>query len=212
MLKYLDRVAPSARIIGAVNTIINDDGVLTGENTDGQGFMIALASAGLDPRGKNVVVLGAGGAARAICVELALAGAARLTIVNVARDQALAEGLLATLRQNTQVAVSYVPWDGPYRVPADTDVLVNATSVGLYPDVNARPDIDYDSLTPRTYVQDVIPNPAFTPFLREADRRGLRWQSGLAMLVNQAALNIRMWTGKDPDKDVMRRALEEALA
>ncbi len=212
VLKHLDRLAPSARIIGAVNTIINDGGVLTGENTDGQGFMIALAEAGIDPRGKNAVVLGAGGAARAICVELALAGAARLTIVNVPRDQALADGLLRTLRENTRVEVAYVPWTEPHRVPDDTDVLVNATSIGLYPNVGDRPNLDYETLTKRTYVQDVIPNPAFTPFLREADRRGLRWQSGLSMLINQAALNIRMWTGKDPDKEVMRRALEEALS
>ncbi len=212
VLKHLDRVAPSARIIGAVNTIINDDGVLTGENTDGQGFMIALAEAGIDPRGKNVAVLGAGGAARAICVELALAGASRLTIVNVPRDHALAEGLLRTLRENTQVEVAYVPWTEAFRVPPDTDVLVNATSIGLYPNIEDRPNVDFETLTKRTYVQDVIPNPAFTPFLREADRRGLRWQSGLSMLINQAALNIRMWTGKDPDKQVMRRALEEALS
>jgi shikimate dehydrogenase len=211
VLQYLDVIAQSAKLIGAVNTIVNDGGKLTGENTDGKGFMIALESAGVDPRGKQVVVLGAGGASRAICVELALAGARKLTIVNVPRDAHLAESLVKTLREGTRVEVEYVAWTDRYAVPAGTDILVNATSIGLYPNVNDKPNLDYDSIGPGVYVQDVIPNPAFTPFLQEAERRGLRWQSGLQMLVNQAALNITMWTGKQPNKDVMRKALEEAL-
>jgi shikimate dehydrogenase len=211
-LKYIDKLAPSARLIGAVNTIINDNGILTGENTDGQGFMIALDSAGVAAKGKNVVVLGAGGAARAICVELALAGASRLTIVNIPKDMALGESLVRILKDNTQVVVDYVPWIGTYKIPAGTDILVNATSIGLYPNVNEKPDIDYDSIAKGTYVQDVIPNPAFTPFLQEADRRGLRWQSGMQMLVNQAALNITMWTGLKPNKDVMIQAFQKAVS
>jgi shikimate dehydrogenase len=212
VLKHIDKIAPSAKLIGAVNTIINDGGVLTGENTDGQGFMIALESAGVDPRGKRVVVLGAGGASRAICVELALAGARRLTIVNIPKDMALGEGLVKILRENTEVEVDYVPWEGTFRVPAGTDVLVNATSIGLYPNVADKPDIDYDTIVPGMYVQDVIPNPTFTPFLAEAEKRGVRWQSGAQMLVNQAALNVAMWTGREPDKAAMLQALERALS
>jgi len=211
-LKYIDKVAPSARLIGAVNTIINDDGVLTGENTDGQGFMIALQDAGVSPRGKRVVVLGAGGAARAITVELALAGASHLTIVNIPKDMALGESLVRILKDNTKVAVDYVPWLDRFKIPAGTDILVNATSIGLYPNVNDKPNIDYDSIAKGTYVQDVIPNPAFTPFLQEADRRGLSWQSGMQMLVNQAALNITMWTGLKPNKEVMIAAFKQACS
>ena len=212
VIPYLDKIAPSAKLIGAVNTVINDNGVLTGENTDGQGFMIALAEAGISAKGKKIVILGAGGAARAICVELALAGASHLTIVNIPKDMALGEGLVKTLRENTKVDVDYVPWVDAFKIPADTDIVVNATSIGLYPNVDEKPNIDYDTLTTSMYVQDVIPNPAFTPFLQEADKRGLKWQSGLSMLVNQAALNITMWTGLDPDKEVMKKALEEALS
>ncbi len=211
-LKYIDKVAPSAKLIGAVNTIINDDGVLTGENTDGQGFMIALEEAGVSAKGKRVVVLGAGGAARAICVELALAGADRLTIVNIPKDMALGESLVKILEESTKAAVDYVPWVGTFKIPAGTDILVNATSIGLYPNVDDKPDIDYDSIAKGTYVQDVIPNPAFTPFLQEAEKRALRWQSGMRMLVNQAALNITMWTGLKPDKDVMIKAFQEAVS
>ncbi|HWR11360.1 MAG TPA: shikimate dehydrogenase [Rectinemataceae bacterium] len=212
VLKYIDKVAPSAALIGAVNTIINDDGVLTGENTDGQGFMIALENAGIDPKGKAAVVLGAGGASRAICVELALAGARRLTIVNIPKDMALGESLVRILKENTKVAVDYVPWVDAFKIPAGTDILVNATSIGLYPNVADKPNIDYGSVTKDMYVQDVIPNPAFTPFLHEAELRGARWQSGMRMLINQAALNITMWTGLKPDKGVMLKALEEALS
>lgn len=211
-LKYIDTIAPSAKLIGAVNTIINDDGVLTGENTDGQGFMIALKNAGVAPQGKNVVVLGAGGAARAICVELALAGARHLTIVNIPKDMALGESLVRILKENTKVSVDYVPWVDAFRIPADTSILVNATSIGLYPNVSDKPNIDYDTVTKDMYVQDVIPNPAFTPFLREADKRGVRWQSGMQMLINQAALNITMWTSLTPNKDVMIKAFEKALS
>jgi len=174
--------------------------------------MIALASAGISAQDKNVVVLGAGGAARAICVELALAGAKKLTIVNIPKDMALGEGLVKTLKDNTKVAVDYVPWVDAFKIPADTDILVNATSIGLYPNIDDKPNIDYDTLTKSMYVQDVIPNPAFTPFLKEADKRGLKWQSGLSMLINQAALNITMWTGLEPDKEVMKQALEKALS
>jgi shikimate dehydrogenase len=212
VLKYIDKVAPSAKLIGAVNTIINDDGILTGENTDGQGFMIALENAKVDPKGKNVVVLGAGGAARAICVELALAGARHLTILNIPRDMALGESLVKILKENTRVAVDYVPWVDMFKIPIGTDILVNATSIGLYPNVDDKPNIDYDTIGKDMYVQDVIPNPAFTPFLREADGRGVRWQSGMQMLINQAALNITMWTGLKPNKDVMLAALKEALS
>ncbi len=212
VLKYLDKLSPAATLIGAVNTVINDGGVLTGDNTDGKGFMIALEGAGVDPGGKRVVVLGAGGAARAICVELALAGARHLTIVNIPKDLALGQGLVDTLRQKTKVEVDYVAWDGKCRIPEGTHILVNATSIGLYPNVDDKPNIDYDSIGKGVYVQDVIPNPAYTPFLREAESRGLKWQSGMQMLINQAALNITMWTGLKPDKDVMRKAFEAAIS
>jgi shikimate dehydrogenase len=209
VIPYLDKIAPSAKLIGAVNTVINDGGVLTGENTDGQGFMIALDSAGISAKDKNVVVLGAGGAARAICVELALAGAAKLTIVNIPKDMALGEGLVKTLRDNTTVAVDYVPWVDRFRIPADTDIVVNATSIGLYPDVDARLDIVLDTLKPGTVVADVIVNPPKTHLLRDAEERGCTVVDGLGMLINQGVIGIKYWTGVDADPTVMRATLTE---
>ena len=173
---------------------------------------MSLASNGVDVKGKKVVVVGAGGAARAICVEMGLAGVADTTIVNRAQDRPLGDALMVTLRENTSTQCRYVDWDGPYTIPEGTDIVVNATSVGLYPNVEAMPNIDLDSIQPTMFVQDVIPNPTETALIREMRRRGIPCATGAGMLINQAALNIEMWTGKKPDKDVMYQALEEALA
>lgn len=207
VLPYLDEIAESAKLIGAVNTIINENGKLIGENTDGKGFMLALESAGIDPNGKNVVILGAGGAARAISVELALAGVKQITIVNRVEDRVIGDKLVALLTEKLKIKTTYVDWDVKYKVPSDTNILVNATSIGLYPNIDQIPNVDFETVTKDMYVQDVIPNPAVTPFLREADKRGAKWQTGVGMLVNQAALNIKMWTGKEPNKEVMVKAL-----
>lgn len=211
VIPYLDELSESARLIGAVNTIVNTDGKLFGDNTDGKGFMESLEENGVDPKGKKVVILGAGGAARAVSVELSLAGAGSITIVNRPEDAHLAKSLMELLnkiiKNNT-----FVTWDHAYQVPADTDILVNATSIGLYPNIDDIPNIDLNTILPSMFVQDVIPNPAVTPFLRAAEARGARWNTGAGMLVNQAALNIEMWTGKKPDKKIMYQALQEALS
>ena len=211
VIPHLDELSESARLIGAVNTIVNTDGKLFGENTDGKGFMESLQENGVDPKGKKIVILGAGGAARAVSVELSLAGADSITIVNRPEDAHLAKSLMELLnkiiKNNT-----FVTWDHTYQVPADTDILVNATSIGLYPNVDDIPNIDLNTILPTMFVQDVIPNPAVTPFLRAAEARGARWNTGTGMLINQAALNIEMWTGLKPDKAVMLKALQEALS
>lgn len=212
VMDYLDEISESAELIGAVNMIVNENGRLFGENTDGKGFMMSLESNGVEVKGKKAVVFGAGGAARAICVEMGLAGAADITIVNRAQDRALGDSLMAILRENTKTACRYIDWDGPFAIPEGTDIVVNATSVGLYPDVEAVPNIDLDSIKPEMFVQDVIPNPTETALIKELRRRGIPCATGAGMLINQAALNIEMWTGKKPDKDVMYKALEEALS
>ena len=211
VIQYLDELSESARLIGAVNTIVNNDGKLFGENTDGKGFMESLQQNGVDPKGKKIVILGAGGAARAVSVELSLAGAGSITIVNRPEDVHLAKSLMELLNKIISNN-NFVTWNHTYQVPADTDILVNATSIGLYPNVNDIPNIDVDTILPSMFVQDVIPNPAITPFLRAAEARGARWNTGTGMLINQAALNIEMWTGKKPDKAVMLKALKEALS
>ena len=210
VMKYLDEISESAKLIGAVNMIVNNDGHLFGDNTDGKGFMESLRSRGLDVKGKKVLIFGAGGAARAICVELGLAGVGEITVVN--RTRSMGEALIGIIRESTGAKCHYESWEGSFKVPEDTDILVNATSIGLYPDVEAIPDIDLDTILPHMFVQDVIPNPTQTALIREMQKRGIPCETGAGMLINQAALNIEMWTGRKPDKAVMLAALEEALS
>jgi shikimate dehydrogenase len=206
VLEHLDDVGASAATIGAVNCVVRRDGRYVGENTDGQGFVMALRAA-VDPAGKTFVVLGAGGAARAIAVESALAGATAITIVN--RDRARGAELAALVDERTPATAELVVWEDTVQIPPTTDVVVNATSVGLAPAAGARLDLDVESLQPRMVVADVIPNPPRTRLIRDAEARGCTVVDGLGMLVNQAVLGIRAWTGVDPDPLVMRRTLEE---
>jgi shikimate dehydrogenase len=208
VIQHLDAIGDSAAVIGAVNCVVRRDDLYVGENTDGQGFLAALRTV-VDPAGKSLVVLGAGGAARAITVEAALAGAAAITIVN--RDRARGLAVVALLNERTRARASFVDWDGTYRVPDRADIVVNATSVGLAPDLDARVDLDPDSLRPEMTVADVIPNPPRTRLIRDAEERGCAVLDGLGMLVNQAVIGIRYWTGIDPEPTVMRRKLEEIL-
>jgi shikimate dehydrogenase len=209
VVPLLDSIAESARLIGAVNCVVRKGDELVGENTDGKGFLASLAGI-VSPRGTRVVIFGAGGAARAIAVELALAGAESITVVN--RSDERGRDLAALLREKTSLrSVSLVSWKGRYAVPTGTDVLINATSIGLYPDVNAELALDLSTLKPGTVVADVIPNPPKTRLIRAAAERGCRTIDGLGMLVNQGVIGIRLWTGKDPDPAVMRAALEKVF-
>lgn len=207
VLKYLDELSEAAEIIGAVNTIINNDGKLFGENTDGKGFITALKDAGVSVAGKNITVLGAGGASRAISVECALAGAKKLTIANI--DKETGEELVKLINERTQADAEFILWDHPVEVPADTDIFVNATSVGLYPNVNEKPDVNYDTVTSNMVVSDVIFNDPHTLFLQEAEKRGAKTVNGLGMLVNQGAVNFTLWTGVEAPIDVMTQTLKD---
>ena len=210
VLQYLDGLSPEAELIGAVNTVVREGDRLIGHNTDGKGFVRSVREeAGMDPQGKRVVFLGAGGAARAMSVEMALAGAAHITIVN--RTPERGRDLAALLQDRTRADAEFVPWQGDYSVPAGTDILVNATSIGLFPDVEGVPAVDMSSIHPNLLVCDVIPNPPHTAFLRAAQARGARSLDGLGMLVGQGAIAFKMWTGVDAPVDVMRQALEEVF-
>ncbi len=206
VLQYLDEVAQDARLMGAVNTIYRSDSKLIGENTDGKGFLQSLRQdAGINPSDKRIVILGAGGAARAMTVELALNSAAHITVVN--RDAGRGQELVMLLNSKTPAKAEFIHWNGTYQIPTDTDVLANATSIGLYPKVNDKPDLDYDRITPAMVVCDVIPNPPNTPFLHEARTRGAKTLDGLGMLVYQGAIGFKLWTGHDAPLQVMRQAL-----
>lgn len=211
VIPLLDEISPDAALIGAVNTVRRAGPKLIGENTDGKGFLRGLReAAGLDPAGKRVVVLGAGGAARAITVELALAGAAQITVVN--RSLERGQGLVADLHARTRVKARFEPWRGPYAVSRETDILVNATSIGLFPDVEAMPEVELSAVRPDLLVCDVVPNPPETRLVKTARARGLKVLTGLPMLVYQGAIGFEMWTGQKAPEAVMTAALEKAFS
>lgn len=210
VLKYLDEISPDAQLIGAVNTVRRVGDKLIGENTDGKGFLRALQEdANLSLMGKRIVVLGAGGAARAITVELALAGVAYITVVN--RSVERGQTLVALLNDKTPAQAQFVAWDKPYNVPDNTDVVINATSIGLEPHVDQKPNLNYNTLTASMVVCDAIPNPPQTLFLKEAQARGAQTLDGLGMLVYQGIIGFKMWTGVDGSVQVMREALSNAF-
>ena len=208
VIDHLDGLGESAALIGAVNTIVRRGDKLAGENTDGRGFVAALRTVA-DPADAKVVMFGAGGAARAVAVELALAGASRIIVVNRGRERA--EPLVSLLNARTKSSAEFVPWSQPFRVPKDADIVINATSIGLYPDIDGRLDLDNDSLEPSMVAADLIPNPPRTLFLRGAAERGCRTLDGLGMLVNQGVIGIKYWTDVDVDPSVMRAELSRVL-
>ena len=209
VIEHLDGLAESARIIGAVNCAVKRGDHWLGENTDGQGFLESLLPL-TSPAGRHIVIFGAGGAARAIAVELALGGATRITRVN--RDHGRGAALAAHLNAHTPCATAFHPWQGDYALPADAGIVVNATSIGLYPAVTDRVPVDTATFRPNMIVADVIPNPPRTRFLQEAEAAGCRTLDGLGMLVNQGARNIVNWLGVEPDKSIMRAALERVFS
>ena len=206
VIEHIDGLGESASVIGAVNCVVRRDGRYVGENTDGKGFLKSLQEV-VDPSGKKLVMFGAGGAARAIGVECALAGAAHITVVNRSADRG--NELVTLLNEKTPVEESVLePWDGDYSVPAGTDVVINATSIGLA-DAEASLALDLGSLTAAMVVADVIPNPPRTQLVRDAEAKGCTVIDGLGMLVNQGITGIQYWTGETVDGNVMRARLEE---
>ena len=205
VIPLLDGLTEAARLIGAVNTVVSENGKLIGENTDGKGFLTSLRENGIDPCGKTVTLLGAGGAARAVSIELALAGAEHINIIN--RSEARGTELASAVSERTKASAAYIRWTPKVRIPEKTNILVQCTNIGLFPDVTGKPDVDYDSLHSGMVAADVVFNRPETLFLQEAARRGLKTITGLGMLVNQAALNFRLWTGADAPVGIMTEAL-----
>jgi shikimate dehydrogenase len=208
VIPLLDSLSEAAELMGAVNCANRVENRLVGENTDGKGFVQSLREIA-DPKDKRVVILGAGGAARAIAVELGLSGVAGITIVN--RGEQRGQALVELINSRVKVPAAFVKLAGDYAIDPATDVFINATSIGLG-DRQARVPVDVKTLLPELIVADVIFNPAQTRLLREASDHGCQTLDGLGMLVNQAVIAFRIWSGRQPDALLMREALEEYLA
>lgn len=210
VMPFLDKLDALAGKIGAVNTIVNDSGILTGYNTDAEGFVQPLVKGGIDLRAKRVAVVGAGGAARGIA--FALAGEVKsLVILNRSADRA--EQLARQLREAFGPKIESSPLNQSSLGEAlrHADLLVNTTSVGMTPGTNETP-IPAALLRPGLVVYDIVYNPAKTRLLDEAERAGAITISGIDMLAYQGAAAFEKWTGHRAPVDVMRREAVRHLA
>ncbi len=212
VIQFLDELDGLAKKIGAVNTIVNDDGVLKGYNTDATGFLQALLERGIEPRGKNVVVLGAGGASRAICFTLAEQDA-NLTIVNRLLELDWAVELAGSISQVSKREVKALELNKENLATAlrGADILVNATSVGMSPNVDETL-VTADLIKPALVVFDVVYNPVKTKLIREAEEAGAETIGGLEMLLWQGALAFEKWTGLKAPVELMRAEAIKGLA
>ncbi len=213
--KYVDELAPAAKIIGAVNTVVNENGKLVGHITDGQGFVLNLNENGIDVKGKNIVVLGAGGAATAIQVECALQGAASITVFN-GNDPFLerARGTKEKLAKETPDVKFEVycldEQDKLKEAIANADILANATSVGMAPNVDATPVPDTSVFRPDLVVADAVYNPMVTRFQKEAMEAGCeKVIGGAGMLLWQGAAAYKLYTGVDMPVEEYRQFQKE---
>ena len=211
VIQFLDEVDPLAEKIGAVNTIVNDDGFLTGYNTDAAGWLQAMLSRGCDPSNRKVAVLGAGGASRAISFILAERGA-HLVILNRRLELEWAEELAGRIsttfgRETRALELNRTNLTGALE---KAEILVNATSVGMSPDTNQTP-VDSDLLRPDLIVSDIVYNPVKTRLLREAETAGVKTVEGLEMLVWQGALAFEKWTGQKAPIELMRKEATRML-
>jgi shikimate dehydrogenase len=211
VIPFLDELTDASRDIGAVNTIIAQDGRLIGYNTDGEGFLAALKEAGCDPSGQGVLVLGAGGGARSVVCALAQSGCA-ITIHNRTRERAarLVQDMRGRCTRYRGARLAQVR-DLRVLDLAAFDLLVNATSIGMRPDVRSSPWPEDLAIPPHWTVYDLVYNPEETWLLARARAAGAKTVGGLGMLVHQGALAFELWTGKAPPVEVMYAAAREAL-
>ncbi|MHA2185937.1 MAG: shikimate dehydrogenase [Promethearchaeota archaeon] len=209
IMKYIDEIDPIAQKIGAVNTIKNDEGILKAKNTDAGGAKKSLLENGCEVEGKNVLILGSGGVARSITYILA-EDANKIVVTDLIEEKALLianeikelmgvniEGKISS-EKNIEIAIK------------NSDILINATPVGMSPNVDATP-VSMDLLHPDLFVFDVVYNPLTTRLMREAARVGCKTLGGLDMLINQGVLAFEWWTNKKPNKELMKKKIIEYL-
>lgn len=207
VLPYLDAVDDDARAIGAANYVTVEDGRLIGHNNDGKGVVKAITK--VTPiAGKRVAMLGAGGAGRAMAVELGWAGAAHLTVIT--RREAQGVEVADLVRRATGIPTLWQRWSGPVTIPADTGILLNATHLGCVPALEPLP-LAWSSVAPEATVVDVITNPRITPLLATARGHGCAIVDGVEMLVQLAMRLFESWTGVPPEEAVFQHAVAEAL-
>ncbi len=213
ILPLLDGTTDKAALLGSVNLVVGEGNCLRGDNTEGRGLVEALRRL-TDPAGKRCLIFDAGELAQAVAVELASAGAAEIRIADPSAERAAAAaGLLAG---KVPAAVSSLPWEGSLHVPDDIDVLVRAVSLAPHATRSTgcpetHPPVDPAGLRPELIVADLAVNPDEAWLLHEAAARGCKTIDGLGALVEQMAVDFRLWTALDPDRPLIREAVEEFL-
>jgi shikimate dehydrogenase len=205
IMEYIDELDDLAGVIGSVNTAVVREKCIKGYNTDGEGFVRGLAeTAGLSVKGKQVVVLGSGGAARAVTMTLAARGVDRLFICNRTREKA--DGLSREINEKIKNCAAVIPMEteAVKKALKGTEILINTTSIGMYPNRQQTP-IDIGLVDSGTVVCDIVYNPVRTRLLSEASQKGCVTVDGIGMLVNQGAEAFKLWTGlKAPVKEMYR--------
>ena len=208
-LKYLDEISDEVRIIGAANTVVNNDGILTGHNTDGRGLLLSLKeNHNFSPSGKRAIIIGAGGAGRGIAASLALSGASEILIANRTVERALA---LAKELSGKISTASFLPagldLDEIINFLGKTDILINASSAGMNGKNNL--DLPLDLLPHTAIVSDIVYKPLETALLTKARDLGLKTEDGLGMLACQGAMGFELWTGNSAPTGIMGKTLRE---
>lgn len=210
MVSLCDRLSPAAAIIGAVNTVVNDNGVLTGHNTDGIGYMQSVKDAGFDIIGRKMTLLGAGGAATAILVQAALDGVSDISVFlrKTSRFYDRAEKTAKTLMEQTDCNIKLCDFSDTEALRqelAGSCILTNATSIGMAPNEDSCPVPDESYLPDGLVVSDIIYNPKQTALLRMAAKKGLKTFNGTYMLLYQGAEAFRLWTGADMPVELIKK-------
>jgi len=211
VIRYLDQLSPEARLMGAVNTIENRGGQLIGHNTDGMGFIMAFQDTfGQSVKGKRTLLLGAGGAARAVAIQMVSQGVSEMIIANrtYARARKLVKAITEIFPGASALAIR-LQGESLAKICLRADILIHATSAGLMLDslLNILPT----SFRPSMLVCDLTYNPPHTPFLKMAAKAGCKTMNGVGMLLYQGTLAFRIWTGQEAPLSVMRTALEQAI-
>ena len=210
-MQGVDEVVETAQVIGCINTVVNEDGRLIGSNSDGLGALGALRDAGADPEGKRVVVLGSGGAARAIAVTLSReAPPAQIAILGVVPDELAQLAADVGERGNSQVSGTELTDESLAGALADADIVMHCSPIGMHPKVDESL-VPPELLRSGLVVFDAVYNPRKTKLLADAEAAGCRTIEGIEMFLGQAFVQFELWTGKKAPREVMRRVVEEKL-
>lgn len=208
IIKYIDDISQEARIIGAVNTVVNNQGKLMGYNTDGKGYVHSLKDEGVEVNNKTFIIAGAGGAARSVAIQLALEGAKKIILLNrtIETANSLAE-LITSNIGNITIEVNTLDKKNLMKAMEEANVLINSTPIGMYAMKEQSIIEDEEMLPSHLIVSDLIYNPAKTKLLQQAENRGCKAINGLGMLIGQAAIAFELWTQVPMPVDYVKNKL-----